>query len=65
MRIPPRGRQDRLEPWGKGILLVAQTGWSQEEDRRQSREAGFDFHLVKPIDPAVLESVLAAGRSGV
>jgi signal transduction histidine kinase len=58
-------RRIRLEPWGKGILLVAQTGWSQEEDRRQSREAGFDFHLVKPIDPAVLESVLAAGRSGV
>jgi CheY-like chemotaxis protein len=42
-----------------GALIVAQTGWGQEEDRRRSREAGFDHHLVKPVDPAALEDLLA------
>jgi signal transduction histidine kinase/AmiR/NasT family two-component response regulator len=41
-------------------LLVAITGWGQEEDRRRSRAAGFDHHLVKPIDPAALITFLAA-----
>jgi CheY-like chemotaxis protein len=40
-------------------LIVAQTGWGQEEDRRRSREAGFDHHFVKPVDPAALEDLLA------
>jgi DNA-binding response OmpR family regulator len=35
------------------------TGWGQEEDRRRSREAGFDHHLVKPVDLRVLEGLLA------
>src|SRR5262249_8625196 len=35
---------------GRGALLVALTGWGQEEDRRRSREAGFDHHLIKPIE---------------
>ena len=52
-------RHIRAEPWGKNILLVAVTGWGQEEDRRRSDEAGFDAHLVKPIDPVVLETLLA------
>jgi CheY-like chemotaxis protein len=39
-------------------ILVAQTGWGQEEDRRRSLEAGFDYHLVKPLDPAELEVLL-------
>jgi signal transduction histidine kinase len=43
-------RRIRAEPWGKGVLLVAVTGWGQETDRRRSREAGFDSHLVKPLD---------------
>ena len=43
-------------------LLVAMTGYGQEEDRRRSREAGFDHHLVKPVDPQVLRDLLA--RSG-
>jgi CheY-like chemotaxis protein len=38
-------------------LLIAQTGWGQAEDRRRSEEAGFDYHLVKPIDPTVLEKL--------
>jgi len=37
-----------------GPALVALTGWGQEEDRRRSAAAGFDVHLVKPVDPAVL-----------
>ena len=40
-------------------LLVAVTGWGQDEDRSRSREAGFDAHLVKPVDEAVLDKLLA------
>jgi CheY-like chemotaxis protein len=38
---------------------VALTGWGQDEDRRKSQEAGFDTHLVKPIELAALEKLLA------
>jgi CheY-like chemotaxis protein len=38
--------------------LIALTGWSSDEDRRQAAEAGFDAHLVKPVDPVELGSVL-------
>jgi CheY-like chemotaxis protein len=38
---------------------VALTGWGQDEDRRRSEEAGFDAHLVKPVDDAVLRRILA------
>jgi PAS domain S-box-containing protein len=41
-----------------GLLLVALTGYGQAEDRRLSREAGFDFHLVKPVDPDALEQLI-------
>jgi PAS domain S-box-containing protein len=40
----------RQEPWGKRVTLVALTGWGQDEDRHRSREAGFDAHMVKPVD---------------
>ncbi|MBX9792219.1 MAG: PAS domain S-box protein [Pirellulales bacterium] len=43
-------RQIRQHPWGRQMMLVALTGWGQDEDRRKSREAGFDHHLVKPVD---------------
>ena len=36
------------------MTLIAQTGWGQEEDRRRTREAGFDHHVVKPIEPGAL-----------
>lgn len=49
----------REQPWGQGVLLVALTGWGQEEDRRKSDEAGFDAHMVKPVEPAALEKLLA------
>jgi signal transduction histidine kinase/ActR/RegA family two-component response regulator len=44
------------------LLLVAMTGWGQESDRNQSREAGFDLHLVKPVKPSTLESLIRAAR---
>ncbi len=52
-------RRIRALPWGARLVLVALTGRSQDEDRRRSHEAGFDFHLVKPIEPAALEKLLA------
>jgi PAS domain S-box-containing protein len=45
---------------GRPLLLVATTGFGQEEDRRRTAEAGFDHHLVKPIDPQALQSLLAS-----
>jgi PAS domain S-box-containing protein len=52
-------RRIRALPWGTRVVLVALTGRSQDEDRRRSHEAGFDFHLVKPVEPAALEKLLA------
>jgi PAS domain S-box-containing protein len=52
----------RADPALAGIRLVALTGWGQEEDRRRSAEAGFDLHVVKPVEPAMLEKVLADPR---
>ena len=52
-------RRMRLAPWGAGILLVAQTGWGQESDRRFAEEAGFDFHFTKPVDFTRLRKILA------
>ena len=49
----------REEPDGKGIVMIAVTGWGQDEDRRRSNEAGFDHHLVKPVDPQALLSLIA------
>jgi PAS domain S-box-containing protein len=45
-----------------GVVLAALTGWGQQEDRRRTAEAGFDHHLVKPIEPAMLEQLLAKAR---
>jgi CheY-like chemotaxis protein len=55
-------RQIRQESWGKHVALVALTGWGQEEDRRKSRDAGFDSHMVKPIQLQDLEKLLASSR---
>ncbi len=52
-------RRIRESPWGRAMLLVALTGWGQDEDRRQSAEAGFDHHLTKPIAPEAIESLIA------
>ena len=55
-------RKIREQPWGKGMALIALTGWGQDEDRRKSQEAGFDGHLVKPVDHATLTKLLAELR---
>jgi len=48
----------RAAPWSRGIILIAATGWGQEEDRRRAFEAGFDHHLTKPIAAETVESLL-------
>ena len=53
-------RRARQRPEGQDVTLIALTGWGQEEDRRRSKEAGIDHHLVKPVDIAVLEQLLAS-----
>ena len=56
-------RRIRAQPWGQAPLLVACTGWGQRDDIERARAAGFDFHLVKPIDPnAVLGLLTQGGR---
>jgi PAS domain S-box-containing protein len=52
-------RRIREQPWGKNMVLAALTGWGQEEDKRRTREAGFDHHFVKPLEPATLQKLLA------
>jgi PAS domain S-box-containing protein len=52
-------RKIREQPWGRTMVLVALTGWGQEEDRRESSEAGFNGHMVKPVDFAALTKLLA------
>jgi CheY-like chemotaxis protein len=53
-------RQIRATPDGKNVLLIAITGWAQDSDKEQSRAAGFDHHLTKPIEPEALISLLGA-----
>jgi CheY-like chemotaxis protein len=53
-------RRIRAEAWGKRILLIALTGWGQEEDKKRAFESGFDHHLIKPIDPDELEALMAS-----
>lgn len=52
-------RRIREKAWGKSVVLIALTGWGQEEDRRRSHEAGFDHHMVKPVVPQELMKLLA------
>lgn len=52
-------RRIRQHSWGERMVLVALTGWSQAEDKQRSKEAGFDWHLVKPADHAALQEILS------
>ena len=52
----------RSEGWSKETVLVALTGWSHEEDRRKSADAGFDHHMVKPVEVDALLALLAEVR---
>jgi PAS domain S-box-containing protein len=49
----------REQPWGKNMLLIAQTGWGEDRDRHRSKEAGFDAHLTKPLDYTELAKILS------
>jgi signal transduction histidine kinase/CheY-like chemotaxis protein len=53
-------RRVRAEPWGRDVLLIAASGWSRDESKQDSLAAGFDHHLVKPIEIGALERLLAA-----
>ena len=52
----------REQPWGKHMVLIALTGWGQEDDRKRSKEAGFDSHMVKPVELPTLMNLLAGLR---
>jgi PAS domain S-box-containing protein len=51
-------RHIREQPWARGTLMVALTGWGQKQDQRRSEAAGFDRHMVKPIEPSRLMKLL-------
>jgi CheY-like chemotaxis protein len=51
-------RQIRAQPWARDVVMVAVTGWGHDEDRRRSKSAGFDLHLVKPLDPVEVERMM-------
>lgn len=53
-------RHIRAQDWGKEIVLISVTGWGQEEYRRMSIDAGFDSHLIKPINIDDLKSTIAS-----
>jgi PAS domain S-box-containing protein len=53
-------RRVREKSWGKDIVIIALTGWGQEDDRRKSEEAGFNGHLVKPVDYDELLELLSS-----
>ena len=48
----------RAEPWGRDVKLIAVTGWGQPDDKVRAQSAGFDQHLVKPIDPTDVDRLL-------
>ena len=54
----------REKPWGASMFLIAVTGWGQEEDRQRSTEVGLNVHMVKPVEPAALEKLLAELAQG-
>ena len=56
-------RRIREQPWGQDMVLIALTGWGQEQDRRRSKASGFDHHLVKPVQPDELQKLLISAYS--
>lgn len=49
----------RQEAWGEQMFLVAVTGWGQDEDRQRAEDVGMNLHMVKPVEPAALDRLLA------
>lgn len=58
-------RQIREQPWGGAMRIIALTGLGHDDDLANSRKAGFDMHLVKPVDPEVLLNLLMGSSSGL
>jgi CheY-like chemotaxis protein len=56
-------RRARQADWGRGVTLVALTGWGQERDKELAAEAGFDHHLTKPVDASALAALLSKSGS--
>jgi CheY-like chemotaxis protein len=56
----PEMRRLRQEPWGRTLMLMAITGWGQQEDKERAKAAGFDRHFTKPVDPDDVEGALHA-----
>jgi CheY-like chemotaxis protein len=52
-------RAIRQKPWGADVIIVALTGWGQEDDKQKAREAGFNHHLVKPVGLDAIRKLLA------
>jgi CheY-like chemotaxis protein len=57
-------RRLRADPAARGPVIVGVTGYGRDEDRRRAREAGFDHHLVKPVEMAALNRLLATVPAG-
>ncbi|HEX9454197.1 MAG TPA: response regulator, partial [Candidatus Binatia bacterium] len=53
-------RKIRAQPWGKQMVLIALTGWGQQQDRRRTQDAGFDAHLTKPVNYEAIMELLAS-----
>jgi signal transduction histidine kinase/ActR/RegA family two-component response regulator len=53
-------RRIRQHAWGRSALLVAVTGWGQDDDKERAKAAGFDHHFTKPVNPEAVEQVLVA-----
>jgi CheY-like chemotaxis protein len=52
-------RSIREQPWGKHVSLIALSGWGREDDQRRVREAGFNHHLLKPVDVDTILALLS------
>jgi len=57
-------RRIRHEAWGRRTVLIAVTGWGQDDDKRKAEVVGFDQHLTKPVDPDDLNRLLGAALGG-
>jgi signal transduction histidine kinase/ActR/RegA family two-component response regulator len=53
-------RRIRQQAWGRSVLLLAVTGWGQDDDKEKAKAAGFDFHFTKPVNPEQVEERVAA-----
>jgi len=56
-------RAIRLEPWGQSMTLIALTGWGRASDLQAARDAGFDGHLLKPVEPDSLIELIGKLRA--